>query len=87
MPGSIEDRTPFRTPVDRLPAIGAAAVLAAPALAAPALAAPAWVITPSVDPSPLKAPLSNVLNAVGARTGADAWAVGNFLGRTTTTAR
>jgi hypothetical protein len=58
-----------------LPAVGAAI-----ALAAPALAAPAWVITATVDPSPQKVPFSNVLNAVGARTGSDAWAVGNFLG-------
>jgi hypothetical protein len=58
------------------PAVGAAIILAAPA----AVAAPAWVITPTVDPSPLKEPFSNVLNAVTARTGTDAWAVGNFLG-------
>jgi hypothetical protein len=58
-----------------LPAVGAAL-----ALAAPAFAAPAWVITPTVDPAPQKVAFSNVLNAVGARTGTDAWAVGNFLG-------
>jgi hypothetical protein len=45
-----------------------------------AIAAPTWVVTPTVDPSPVKAPFSNVLNAVTARTGTDAWAVGNFLG-------
>jgi hypothetical protein len=56
------------------------AVAAALALASPALAAPAWVITPTVNPSPLKVAFSNVLNAVGARTSTDAWAVGNFLG-------
>jgi hypothetical protein len=50
------------------------------AVAGPAFAAPAWVITPTVDPSPQKVAFSNVLNAVGARTGTDAWAVGNFLG-------
>jgi hypothetical protein len=58
-----------------LPAVGAAVILATPAFAAPA-----WVITPTVDPSAQKVPFSNVLNAVGARTGGDAWAVGNFLG-------
>jgi len=58
-----------------LPALGAAI-----ALAGPAFAAPAWVITPTVNPSPLKVPFSNQLNAVGARTGTDAWAVGNFIG-------
>jgi len=56
------------------------AVAAALALASPALAAPAWVITPTVNPSPQKVAFSNVLNAVGARTSTDAWAVGNFLG-------
>jgi hypothetical protein len=58
-----------------LPAVGAAIVLAGPAFAAPA-----WVITPTVNPSPQKVAFSNVLNAVDARTGTDAWAVGNFLG-------
>ncbi|KUL34274.1 hypothetical protein [Actinoplanes awajinensis] len=58
-----------------LPAAGVAVLLAGTASAAPA-----WVITPTVDPSPLKAAFSNVLNAVDARTGTDAWAVGNFLG-------
>ena len=53
---------------------------AAIALAGPALAAPAWVITPTVNPSAQKVAFSNVLNAVDARTPADAWAVGNFLG-------
>lgn len=45
-----------------------------------ALAGPAWVITPTVDPAPQKVAFSNVLNAVGARTSTDVWAVGNFLG-------
>jgi hypothetical protein len=58
-----------------VPAAGAAL-----ALAAPAFAAPAWVITQTVDPSPLKVAFSNQLNAVGARTSTDAWAVGNFIG-------
>jgi hypothetical protein len=58
-----------------LPAVGAAV-----ALAGSALAAPAWVITPTVNPAPQKVAFSNVLNAVGARTSTDAWAVGNFLG-------
>jgi hypothetical protein len=53
---------------------------AAVALAGPAFAAPAWVITPTVNPSPQKVAFSNVLNAVDARTSADAWVVGNFLG-------
>jgi hypothetical protein len=53
---------------------------AAIALAGPALAAPAWVITPTVNPSAQTVAFSNVLNAVDARTPADAWAVGNFLG-------
>ena len=58
-----------------LTAVGAAIVLAGPALAAPA-----WVITPTVNPSPLKAAFSNEFHAVDARTSTDAWAVGNFLG-------
>jgi hypothetical protein len=58
-----------------LPAAGAAI-----ALAGPAFAAPAWVITPTVDPAPQKVAFSNVLKAVGARSGTDAWAVGNFIG-------
>jgi hypothetical protein len=58
-----------------LPVVGAAI-----ALASPALAAPAWVITPTVNPSPLKAAFSNEFHAVAARTSTDAWAVGNFLG-------
>jgi hypothetical protein len=58
------------TALAALPAVGASL----------ALAAPAWVITPTVDPAPQKVAFSNVLNAVGARTGTDAWAVGNFLG-------
>ena len=58
-----------------LGAVGAAIVLASPALAAPA-----WVITPTVNPSPLKEAFSNQFNAVSARTSTDAWAVGNFLG-------
>jgi hypothetical protein len=51
------------------------AVAAALALASPALAAPAWVITPTVNPSPI----SNQFKAVDARTSTDAWAVGNYL--------
>jgi hypothetical protein len=58
-----------------LPAVGAAV-----ALAGTAVAAPAWVITPTVNPAPQRVAFSNVLNAVGARTSTDAWAVGNFLG-------
>jgi len=58
-----------------LTAAGAAVALAGPA----AVAAPAWVITPTVDPSPLKVPFSNQLIAVGARTATDVWAVGNFI--------
>lgn len=58
-----------------LTAVGAAIVLASPALAAPA-----WVITPTVNPSPLKQAFSNEFHAVDARTSTDAWAVGNFLG-------
>jgi hypothetical protein len=58
-----------------VPAIGAAIVLAGPAFAAPA-----WVITPTVNPSPLKAAFSNQFNAVDARTSTDAWAVGNYIG-------
>jgi hypothetical protein len=58
-----------------LSAAGAAVILTGPAFAAPA-----WVITPTVDPSPQQVAFSNVLNAVGARTSTDAWAVGNFLG-------
>jgi hypothetical protein len=61
-------------------AVVLAAAGAAITLAGPALAAPTWVITPTVDPSPQKVAFSNVLNAVGARTSTDAWAVGNFLG-------
>jgi len=49
--------------------IAMALVLAAPA-------APAWTITPTVNPSPV----TNVFNAVTARTSTDAWAVGDFLG-------
>ena len=56
------------------------AVSAAIVLASPALAAPAWVITPTVNPSPLKQAFSNEFHAVDARTSTDAWAVGNFLG-------
>jgi hypothetical protein len=58
-----------------LPAVGVAV-----ALAIPASAAPAWVITPTVDPSPATVPFSNMFNAVAARTGGDAWAVGDFHG-------
>lgn len=61
-------------------AVVLAAAGAAITLAGPALAAPTWVITPTVDPAPQKVAFSNVLNAVGARTSTDAWAVGNFLG-------
>ena len=59
-----------------LSAAGAAVALAAGS----ALAAPAWVITPTVDQVPQGVAFSNVFTAVGARTGTDAWAVGNFLG-------
>jgi hypothetical protein len=58
-----------------VPAIGAAIVLAGPAFAAPA-----WVITPTVNASPLKVAFSNQFNAVSARTSTDAWAVGNYIG-------
>jgi hypothetical protein len=64
----------------RRTAVVLAAAGAAVALAGPVFAAPTWVITPTVDPSPQKVAFSNVLNAVGARTGTDAWAVGNFIG-------
>jgi hypothetical protein len=66
-------------PVGRT-AVVLTAVGSAVALAGPAFAAPAWVITPTVDPAPQRVAFSNVLNAVGARSSADAWAVGNFLG-------
>lgn len=59
-----------------LPAAAAAVVLTAGA----ALAAPAWVVTPTPDQAPQGVPLSNVLNAVTARTSTDAWAVGDFQG-------
>jgi hypothetical protein len=63
-----------------LAAGGLAVAVAVLGGAGPAPAAPTWLITPTVDPSPQKVPFSNVLNAVGARTSTDAWAVGNFLG-------
>jgi hypothetical protein len=69
-------RWPRAGRVTALLAVGGATV----ALAGTAVAAPDWVITPSVDPSAQKAPFSNVLTAVGARTSTDAWAVGEFLG-------
>jgi hypothetical protein len=75
--------TMTRLPNTHLAGRTAAVLLAggtAIALAGPAIAAPAWVITPTVNPSPQRVAFSNVLNAVGARTGTDAWAVGNFLG-------
>src|SRR3954453_15329767 len=56
------------------------AVSAAVALAGTAVAAPAGGITPTGTPAPQRVAFSNVLNAVGARTSTDAWAVGNFLG-------
>jgi hypothetical protein len=61
-------------------AAGAALALATSAVATSAVAAPAWVITPTVDPSAQNVAFANVLNAVGARTSTDAWAVGNFAG-------
>jgi hypothetical protein len=61
-------------------AVALTAAGAAIILASPAFAAPAWVITPTVNPSPLKEAFSNQFNAVSARTSTDAWAVGNFLG-------
>jgi hypothetical protein len=61
-------------------AVAVTAAGAAIALAGPALAAPAWVITPTVNPSPLKVAFSNQFNAVSARTSTDAWAVGNYIG-------
>jgi hypothetical protein len=70
----IRNRAPGRT------AVVLCAAGSALALAGPVVAAPAWVITPTPNPAPQKVPFANVLNAVGARTGADAWAVGNNLG-------
>jgi hypothetical protein len=58
----------------RRAAVAVPAAGAALALAAPAFAAPAWVITPIASPA------DGLLNAVSARTGADAWAVGTFPG-------
>lgn len=55
-------------------AVAVPAVGAALALAAPAFAAPTWVITPIANPA------DGLLNAVSARTGTDAWAVGTFPG-------
>src|ERR1043165_6739473 len=58
----------------RRAAVAVPAAGAAFALAAPAFAAPAWVITPIENPA------DGLLNAVSARTGTDAWAVGTFPG-------
>ena len=58
-------------------AVALTGAVAAIAMAGPAFAAPAWVITPTVNPSPFTVAFSNQFNAVSARTGTDAWAVGN----------
>jgi hypothetical protein len=50
------------------------------AMSAPAYAATAWTVTPSVSPSTRTVTFANVLTAVSARTGTDAWAVGSYQG-------
>jgi hypothetical protein len=60
----------------RIPTVLAAAAGAVALAAAPAAAAPTWTVTPGANTVPSDARL----NAVSARTGQDAWAVGIYKG-------
>src|SRR5689334_18564588 len=75
---SRDDLTPMSgdTMRYRIPTVLAAAAGAVALAAAPAAAAPTWTVTPGAHTVPSDARL----NAVSARTGQDAWAVGIYKG-------